>query len=475
MRALPIAIVALVCWTAAPAASAPTAWLIPPVDGPIVRRFEAPATSWGPGHRGVDYSVPTGTAVRAVADGTVTFAGNVAGIEAVTIAHDGGVASTYTDLSSVSVAVGDVVEQGYWIGVAGEAHHGIGGMHLGIKVDGEYVDPEMLLGPLDASLAIRLAPLVWEPPSTLPAVFREPFLSARATPTCEPATSSTEVAPNDNIAVLVAGIGSKTAGGTSAALYESGGHSLGYGEQDAYAFSYRGSSGPLRHEPYERSDTFGDIRVAAQRLRALVERVAKDRPGRAVDLIAHSQGGIVARTFLAMSARAWDRDLPPIENLVTFSTPHSGAPIAAAVPVLEGTSKGRAMLLAASAWANNSGPLPDPLAPSVEQLAPGSDLLGRLDAEAVLFGTRVLSLAIANDLVVPADRARWSGYASNVVAPEGWNGHDAIVTSDAATGIARRFLRGGPATCGSGWDEWGPRLGAAIGAVERVLPWLIRR
>ena len=457
----------------ASSAHASTPWLIPPMDAAIARRFEPPGTEWGPGHRGIDYDVPSGTSVRAVADGTVVFAGDVAGTLAVTIAHAGDLQSTYSDLSEVLVGVGDVVEQGYWIGRAGRAHPSVGGFHLGVKLGGAYVDPEAWMGPLDMSLAIRLAPLVWEPPDTLPAVFREPFLSARSVPRCQDAGSPSGVPPNDNIAVLVAGIGSKTGGGVSAALYESGARSLGYPEDSAYAFSYRGSNGPDLHEPYARTDTFGDIRDATRRLRALLSRVATRHPGREVDLIAHSQGGIVARTYLQMMASAWESGQPRIEHLVTFSSPHGGAPLADAVPVLDATELGRAGLKTASWWSRHSGPLPDPYAPSVAQLAPGSGLLRRLDAEAVLYGTRVLSLAIPHDVVVPADRARWDPYASSVVPPAGLNGHDAVVTSEPAAAIATRFLRDAAPTCRSAWDLWGPRLGRTIGAVERVVPRLL--
>ena len=475
MRSFRVLLVLMLVLMFATPVRASTPWLIPPVDAPLARAFEAPVARWGAGHRGIDYDVPAGTAVRAVADGTVSFAGEVAATTAVTIVHAGGIESTYTDLSEVLVGAGDVVEQGFWIGRAGRAHPSVAGFHLGVKIDGRYVDPQTLMGPIDTSSAIRLAPLVWEPPDSLPAVFGEPFLSARAVPTCEPVGEVPSSPPNGNIAVLVAGIGSKTLGGVSAALYESGGTILGYPERSTYEFSYRGSAGRDLHEPYSRADTFGDIRIAARRLRSFVMSISARHPGRAVDLIAHSQGGIVARTFLQTLAGAWEPGLPPIDHLVTFSSPHGGAPLAAGVPVLDSTPLGSAALKAASWWSRNSGPLPDPYAPSVQQLAPGSELLDRLDQEATLYGTRVLSLAIPNDVVVPADRARWTAYPSHVVPPEGLNGHDAVVTSRTAVAIASRFLRGAGPVCPSVWDLWGPRIGTAIGLVEKVLPWVVGR
>lgn len=478
MRPILFVLVSCLVVTASPVNASITTsapWLIPPVDAPVTRAFEAPVTRWGSGHRGIDYEVDPGTAIRAVADGVVVFAGDVAGTKAVTIAHANGSESTYTDLSEVLVTTGESVEQGFWVGRAGRAHASVGGFHLGVKVDGAYVNPQALMGPIDTSSAIRLAPLVWEPPETLPEIFREPLYSARAVPTCEPAGEISGGPPNDNIAVLVAGIGSKTQGGVSAAIYESGGGLLGYPERSIYRFSYRGDDAGDLHEPYSRSDTFGDMRAAAHRLRALVLRIAARHPGRAIDLIAHSQGGIVARAFMQLSASAWDPALPPIDHLVTFSAPHGGAPLAAGVPVLDATPRGRALLKAASWWSRQSGPLPDPYAVSVRQLAPGSDLLGRLDEEAALYGTRVLSLAIPHDLVVPADRALWGGYETHVVPPDGLNGHDAVVTSRTAAAIATRFLRDGATTCRTGWDLWGPRIGRAVGLIESVVPRLVGR
>lgn len=475
MRRVPslcILVAAALSWTSAAIASG---WLIPPVDAPIAGRFEAPSTRWGPGHRGIDYAVESGTLVRAVASGRVTFAGEVAGVRAVTIAHAGGMESTYSDLSEVLVVTGQLVEQGFWIGRASRAHPTGLGLHLGVKLNGAYVDPETFIGPIDTAGAIRLAPLVWEPPHTLPAVLRQPLLSAAAVERCRPASHVVDVRPNDNIAVLVAGIGSRTNGGMSAALYESGGRLLGYANEDTYLFSYRGSEGRSLHQPYVPKDTFGDIRLAAGRLRDMLERVARKHPGRSVDLIAHSQGGIVARSYLELSASAWDPDLPRIEHLVTFSSPHQGAPLAAATPTLRSGPVGRALLGATSWWSRRGGPIPDPYAPSVAQLAPGSGLMDRLDREAVLFGTRVLSLAIPNDVVVPADHARWFAYPSVVVPPEGLNGHEAVVTSTAAKAAAIRFLRDGPAPCRSSWDLWGPRIGAGVSAAERIVPWLLGR
>lgn len=478
-------VTSLLCVVVAPSyAAGASQWLVPPVDGPVGRGFEAPGTEWGPGHRGIDLVTSPGSQVRAAASGTVSFAGRVGSRRAVTIDHGGGLETTYSDLATIDVAEGERVRATTWIGTAGLAHEdgatsgdpGAGGIHFGVKLNGSYVDPARLLGPLDVASAIHLAPLVWEPPPTLPAAFRDPLLSANEAETCDPKKDigAAPTRPNRNLAVLVAGIGSKTAGGTSAALYEAGEHLLGYDRRDIYPFSYRGSDGPLMHEPYERVDTFHDIRRAAAKLRVLLRRLARAHPGRAVDLIAHSQGGIVARTYLSTVAEAWARDAPRVEHLVTFSSPHRGAPLAGARDVLDATKGGRALLQAGSWWSRNGGALPDPYAESVGQLAPGSDLMDALARETVVYGTRVLTLSIPHDVVVPADVSRWPGHPHSVTPPVGLNAHDAIVTSPVARGIAHAFLRDRPQPCADGWDVWGPRLGGVISAGEKWLPVVYR-
>src|SRR5262245_51883440 len=61
-----------------------------PVAGPVVAPFAAPTSVYGPGHRGVDFGAPPGTAVAAANAGVVTFAGSVAGTLHVVVLHDDG-------------------------------------------------------------------------------------------------------------------------------------------------------------------------------------------------------------------------------------------------------------------------------------------------------------------------------------------------------------------------------------------------
>ena len=93
-------------------------------------------------HEGVDYSAYGGTAVFAPAKGTVVIAEElyVRG-GAVIIDHGLGIYSGYYHLSSVGVAVSDVVEQGQFIGEVGTTGLSTGNhLHWDLLIDGIWVD-----------------------------------------------------------------------------------------------------------------------------------------------------------------------------------------------------------------------------------------------------------------------------------------------------------------------------------------------
>ncbi|MBA2726184.1 MAG: peptidoglycan DD-metalloendopeptidase family protein [Actinobacteria bacterium] len=431
-------------------------WFIPPIDGQITQRFDPPAHEYGSGHRGIDLAASPGTAVRAVAPGVVFFAGDVGHVSAVTVVHGQGLVSTYSDLAEVLVRTGQRVGQGTWIGRTDTAHGELG-LHLGVKLRGEYVDPEQFLGPVDLSRAIHLIPE------------DAPRGSKDGEAVCEaPAPLGRAAAPpNGNIAVALAGIGSKTRDGVSADMYRYGPEFLGYSPGSIYRFSYRGTTpGGLGHIPYDRADSWGGIREAAEILGDDLRKIAALHPGKHVDLIAHSQGGIVARTFLALQAASFDPGLPPIDHLVTFSSPHKGAPGAGAIGPVSSAVLGRLAVTGLSMAADLGAPFPDPLSPSMAELAPGSELMDELGRESLLFGTRALALGIPFDTIVPADRAELPEGEYRVVPPHGVENHSGIVASPIARRLAYEFLRDADLPCAGGWDTWGRRAGILIGGLE---------
>ena len=99
-------------------------------------------------HRGVDLEAEEGSAVLAVADGTVTVsASDLIYGEQITIQHAHGMLTTYCHLSERLVSEGDSVRQGQIIGRSGSTGWVTGPhLHLEVQLDGEYVDPLEALG-----------------------------------------------------------------------------------------------------------------------------------------------------------------------------------------------------------------------------------------------------------------------------------------------------------------------------------------
>ena len=130
-----------------------------PTGGPaaVLEGFDPPAVVWGSGHRGVDLALAAGSPVLAAGDGTVVFAGMVAGRPVVSIDHAGGIRTTYEPVEAV-VGAGDAVGRGQVIGtlVAGHRADGVDALHWGARTGPKtYVNPLRLLDPP----VIRLKPV----------------------------------------------------------------------------------------------------------------------------------------------------------------------------------------------------------------------------------------------------------------------------------------------------------------------------
>jgi len=114
----------------------------------VVRRFEPPPRPWLAGHRGVDLSGAPGTPVRAAGDGVVRFAGVLARRGVISLAHPGGLRTTYEPVTS-ALRVGDRVRKGEVIGTLDVGHPGCPApacLHWGLRSGDAYLDPLALLG-----------------------------------------------------------------------------------------------------------------------------------------------------------------------------------------------------------------------------------------------------------------------------------------------------------------------------------------
>jgi murein DD-endopeptidase MepM/ murein hydrolase activator NlpD len=108
--------------------------------------FEAPAHRYGPGHRGIDLRADPSAPVRAPADGTIAFSGPVAGRGILTIDHGGGLVTTLEPVES-ELRAGATVIRGQTVGtVSVGGHVEPGALHFGVRLDGEYINPLLMLG-----------------------------------------------------------------------------------------------------------------------------------------------------------------------------------------------------------------------------------------------------------------------------------------------------------------------------------------
>ncbi|GAB3541924.1 hypothetical protein GCM10027403_33970 [Arthrobacter tecti] len=104
----------------------------------------SPITGAGELHTGQDMSEACGTAVKAAASGTVTFAGWHAygGGNRVVVEHGNGLKTTYNHLSVMDVTVGQEVLRGQSIARVGSTGASTGcHLHFEVMIDGENVDP----------------------------------------------------------------------------------------------------------------------------------------------------------------------------------------------------------------------------------------------------------------------------------------------------------------------------------------------
>ncbi len=157
-----VAIVALAVVLAAPARAqnGRLNWPLRPRPA-VMRAFDAPSPNWQRGHRGVDLAGVPGQVVYAAGPGTVVFAGMLAGRPVVSVAHLGGLRTSYEPVLA-SVRMGQLVASGAALGELAAGHGGCPapaclhwGAMWGPAAHADYVDPLGLL----VTTPIRLKPL----------------------------------------------------------------------------------------------------------------------------------------------------------------------------------------------------------------------------------------------------------------------------------------------------------------------------
>ncbi len=160
MRWLVVVLVAALLTAPTAAAAGRLQWPLRPAPA-VVRAFDAPSPNWNRGHRGVDLAGTAGQPVYAAAPATVVFAGVLAGRDVVSLAHPGGLRTSYEPVRA-TVRAGQRVDASTPIGTLQAGHPGCAGqacLHWGAMwgpaANADYLDPLGLL----AATPIRLKPL----------------------------------------------------------------------------------------------------------------------------------------------------------------------------------------------------------------------------------------------------------------------------------------------------------------------------
>lgn len=120
---------------------------VKPVIGTITSRFGANESIRDHTHKGMDIASPNGTAIKAAADGTVTYAGWLGGYgNLIILSHGNGIQTYYGHCSKLYASVGNVVKAGDIIAAVGSTGESTGNhLHFEIRKNGSQINPQKYL------------------------------------------------------------------------------------------------------------------------------------------------------------------------------------------------------------------------------------------------------------------------------------------------------------------------------------------
>lgn len=119
--------------------------LIKPVSGVLTSRY---GYRWGRTHTGIDIGASKGTAIKAAAGGTITFAGWKGSLgNLVVVSHGNGIQTYYGHCSQLLVSAGQKVSAGQTIAKVGSTGRSTGNhLHFEIRVNGSSINPQSYIG-----------------------------------------------------------------------------------------------------------------------------------------------------------------------------------------------------------------------------------------------------------------------------------------------------------------------------------------
>jgi hypothetical protein len=199
-----------------------------------------------------------------------------------------------------------------------------------------------------------------------------------------------------------------------------------------------------------------------------VEEVAAAEPGVPIDLVAHSQGGVVTRlALIELEERHGIEWLRRLGLVATLGTPHGGADLATGTHAIMSTDVGAAVLDTVAVVGDIGL---DPAGENVAQLSETSDLIHELAQHPIPDTVRAVSIAARGDLIVPVPRTAAPGATEVVVGLVGTSAHTALPGSDEANRELALALAGLPPGCEDFREALGDALyGEGVSYVEDLL------
>lgn len=118
-----------------------------PISGNITSRYGAREDIRDHTHQGLDIAAKTGTPIKAVADGTITYSGTMGGYgNLIIIDHGNGITTYYGHCNKLYKKVGTKVSAGDVIAEVGSTGNSTGPhLHFEIRENGKYVNPQKYL------------------------------------------------------------------------------------------------------------------------------------------------------------------------------------------------------------------------------------------------------------------------------------------------------------------------------------------
>ena len=284
----------------------------------------------------------------------------------------------------MSVAPGHAVSAGQPIGTSTDR------LHFGVRRDNLYIDPETLLSTTvharlvptseEAGFARRDSGLLHRALGLWHTVFN--FVT-HGGGECTKFDAPLPPPPADHIVILVAGYGSNSR--SKAGIEGLDVVGAGFDPSSVLRFSYAGGRIPdpsdaaefaaITTTDYDSAASQQPIEESARALAELIGQVRAVANGRPIDLVAHSQGGLVAVTSLHYLA-----DHEGL-RVITIGSPHQGDTLAGAFGAVATHPGAELVLDAVEATGATQGMQHD--SPSPQEMARGSAFMDRYRATAV--------------------------------------------------------------------------------------------